>query len=92
MLPLVAVSGTECIDALVHAGFERRTVGEDGVTTLSRDGRVVTVPTSALLTPDELLGVLADARVAYSDFLDLLSEMPTDPDVKRTGRHRACRV
>ncbi|HEY8076337.1 MAG TPA: hypothetical protein VIF62_19565 [Labilithrix sp.] len=90
LLPLVAVSGTECVEALLHAGFARRTVADDA-TTLSRDGRVVIVPTSALLAPDELRAVLSDARIAYSDFLDLLSDMPTDPDVTRTGRHRALR-
>src|SRR5437763_195141 len=41
LLPLVAVSGTECVDALLYAGFERRCVADDA-TTLSREGRDVT--------------------------------------------------
>ena len=87
-IPLVAVSGVECVEVLIHAGFERCRAADDA-TTLVRDGRVVVVPTSALLTPDELVGVLNAARISYSDFLDMLSEMPTDVDVLRTGMHRA---
>lgn len=45
--------------------------------------RSVVVRTTDLLAPDELLAVLRDAGLAYSDFLDLLSEAPTDPDMRR---------
>jgi hypothetical protein len=81
VIPLVAVSGADCIEALVRAGFDARTT-DDGITALVRDGRVVVVPTSPLLSPGELLAVLEGACVAYSDFLDLLCETPTDPDVR----------
>jgi hypothetical protein len=87
LLPLVAVSGSECVDALLTAGFVAvsRT---DEHTTLARSGRSVTVRTGTLLLPDELLAVLRDAGIGYADFLDLLSEAPTDPDVRRSSAVR----
>ena len=88
LLPLVAVSGPECVDALQAAGFAvaSRT---DAHTTLSKSGRSVTIRTGALLMPEELLAVLRDAGLAYSDFLDLLSEAPTDPDMRRPANVRS---
>lgn len=88
LLPLVAVSGPECVDALVHAGFTVRSRTSDH-TVLGKGPRSVSVRTSALLMPDELLALLRDAGLAYSDFLDLLSEAPTDPDVRRSGGLRS---
>lgn len=85
LLPLVAVSGAECVDALASAGFAIRSRSND-TTLLVRGGRSVIVRTVDLLLPDELLAVLRDAGLAYSDFLDLLSEAPTDPDVRRNAR------
>lgn len=85
LLPLVAVSGAECVDALVCSGFAIRSRAGDA-TLLVKDGRSVIVRTAELLAPDELVSVLRDAGLAYSDFLDLLSEAPTDPDVRRNAR------
>lgn len=82
LLPLVAVSGPECVDALQAAGFAVASRTDDH-TTLAKSGRSVTIRTGALLLPEELLNVLRDAGLAYSDFLDLLSEAPTDPDMRR---------
>lgn len=84
MLPLLAVSGAECVDALVVAGFALRSRGDDR-TTLAKDMCEVSVPDVAMLTPSELVALLREAGLAYSDFLDCLSEAPTDPDL-RTGR------
>lgn len=83
LLPLVAVSGAELVDALASAGFAMRSRSDDA-TLLVKGGRSVTVRTADLLAPEELLSLLRDAGLAYSDFLDLLSEAPTDPDLRRT--------
>lgn len=82
MVPLVAVSGAECIDALSLAGFSL-TARTGSEVTLSKGLRVVVVPDVAMLSPDELLSVLRTAGLPYSDFLDLLSEAPTDPAISR---------
>ena len=87
LLPLVAVSGSECVDALQAAGFDVCT-RTDEHTTLGKSGRTVTVRIGALLMPEELLSILRDSGLAYSDFLDLLSEAPTDPDVRRNSTVR----
>ena len=87
LLPLVAVSGSECVDALVHAGFAVRT-RTDAETLLEKGGRSVIIRSGGLLMPDELLGLIRDAGLAYSDFLDLLSEAPTDPDMRRPSASR----
>jgi hypothetical protein len=83
VIPLVAVSGAECIDALSTAGFAL--VGRNGAdVTMTKGLHVVIVPDVPLLTPDELLAILRSAGVPYSEFLDLLSEAPTDPAISRT--------
>lgn len=87
LLPLVAVSGSECVDVLVHAGFTIRSRSEEAVL-LDKAGRTVVLRAGGLLTPDELLSLLRDAGLAYSDFLDLLSEAPTDPDIRRNNLAR----
>lgn len=81
MLPLLAVSGAECVDALVVAGFATRSRTDDE-TTLSKGLRVVTIPDVAMLSPSELTALLREAGLTYSDFLDCLSEAPTDPDLR----------
>lgn len=83
LLPLVAVSGAECVDALVSAGFAVRSRSGD-TTLLVKGGRSVVVRGADLLMPDELLSILREAGLAYSDFVDLLSEAPTDPDLRRS--------
>lgn len=82
MLPLIAVSGAECVEALVLDGFTLRS-RSDSATVLERDARVVVVPDVAMLGPEELEAVLHDAGITYDAFLDLLSEAPTDPAVLR---------
>lgn len=82
MLPLVAVSGAECVAALAAAGFRVSTRDGD-LSVLRKESRTVSVRDTGMLTPDELLYVIREAGLAYSDFLDLLSEAPTDPDVHR---------
>ena len=82
MLPLVAVSGAECVAALAAAGF-RISTRQGDLSVLRKETRTVSVRDAGMLTPDELLCVIREAGLAYSDFLDLLSEAPTDPDVRR---------
>lgn len=83
MIPLVAVSGAECRDALSIAGFTL-TSRSLGSVTMRKGDRVVVIPEVAMLCPEELTAMLRDAGVRYSDFLDLLSEAPTDPAISRT--------
>lgn len=83
LVPLVAVSGSDCIEALQLAGFTTRSK-TDHATTLERGLHVVVVPDVAMVPPGDLQMLLRDAGVTYSDFLDMLSEAPTDPDVLRT--------
>ena len=83
MVPLVAVSGAECIDALCIAGFTLTSRTGTQVT-LTKGLRLVVVPDVAMLGPDQLLAILRAAGVPYSEFLDLLSETPTDPAISRT--------
>lgn len=80
-MPLVAVSSAECVDALLLAEFAVH-LRTDETTLLVRGGRAVSVRTAAMLGPDELLGLLREAGLAYSDFLDLLSDAPTAPDLR----------
>ncbi len=82
MVPLVAVSGAECVDALSIAGFSL-TARNPTAVTLTKGLRVVVVPDVAMLSPDDLLAILRTAGVPYSEFLDLLSETPTDPAISR---------
>jgi predicted RNA binding protein YcfA (HicA-like mRNA interferase family) len=83
VIPLVAVSGVECIEALSMAGFSltSRTGTE---ATMTKDLRVVVVPDVPMLRPEELMAILRSAGVPYSEFLDLLSDSPTDPAISRT--------
>ena len=83
MIPLVAVSGAECVDALSMAGFSI-TARTSSQVTLTKDLRVVVVPDLAMLPPEELMTVLRNAGLPYSEFLELLSESPTDPAISRT--------
>jgi hypothetical protein len=75
---LVAVSGAECVEALLFAGFTRRerTVGD---TTLVRGLRSVTIPDVPLVPPEQLSEILHGSGVSHSEFLDYLSESPTEP-------------
>jgi beta-lactam-binding protein with PASTA domain len=84
VLPLVAVSGAECVEALLQASFVVRS-RSSAATTLERGPRVVVVPDVAMLTAEDVEAVLRDAGLAYEELLDLLSESPTDPDVQRAS-------
>lgn len=77
------MSGVECVDALTSAGFSL-TARTGADVTLTKGLRVVVVPDVPMLTPDELMAILRSAGVPYSEFLDLLSEAPTDPAISRT--------
>jgi hypothetical protein len=88
VLPLVAVSGAECVDALVMAGFGVRS-RTDSSTKLGKGMRVVLVPNVALLPPEDLASILREAGVRYLEFLDYLSETPTEPDVLLTAAAHA---
>ena len=81
LLPLVAVSGSECVEALRLAGFAVRSRSDDGAY-LVNGVRSVNIPSAGMLAPDVLVDLLREAGVAYADFLDLLSEAPTDPDMR----------
>lgn len=85
MIPLVAVSGSDCVEALLQAGFVTRTRSLDSVT-VERDDRRVIVPVCSVLAPEDLQAILRDAGITYSEFLDLLSDTPTDPDVFGSGQ------
>ena len=87
MVPLVAVSGADCVEALALDGFTIRS-RSDSATVLERGLRVVVVPDVAMLTPDDLQALLHDAGLDYDTFLDLLSETPTDPDLRRVAVRR----
>ena len=89
MVPLVAVSGAECVEALTLGGFAVRS-RSDSATVLERGLRVLVVPDVAMLAPEDLQALLKDAGLAYDDFLDLLSETPTDPDLRRVTTRRSC--
>jgi hypothetical protein len=82
VLPLVAISGADCVEALVLGGFTVRS-RSDSATILERGLRVVVVPDVAMLAPEDMETLLRDAGLAYDDLLDLVSESPTDPDVMR---------
>jgi hypothetical protein len=84
VLPLVAVSGGECVAALMQGGFRARLYASEQGTMLERASIQVRVPHANILSPDELVTLLHDAGIAYGDFLDWLSESPTDPGVSPT--------
>jgi hypothetical protein len=78
VLPLVAVSTDECVEALVRAGFAV-TSRRDGSAALQKERRTVRVPDGGILPPEALTEILRASGIAYSDFLDLLSDCPTEP-------------
>jgi hypothetical protein len=88
VVPLVAVSGADCVEALTLGGFAVRS-RSDSATVLEHGIRVVVVPDVAMLVPEDLQMLLKDAGIAYDDFLDLLSETPTDPDLRRVTARRS---
>ena len=76
-LPALAVSSAEVVTALQRGGFlTRRGLG---CTVLERAHRVVVVPDARTLAPEVFSAALRAAAVTYTEFLDLLSEAPTEP-------------
>jgi hypothetical protein len=91
VLPLLAVSAAECVDALLLAGFAvvERT---DDSTVLRRDLRVVAIRDSQLLGAEALEALLRAAGVPYTEFLDRLAETPTEPAFRVTETGVRARV
>ncbi|MDF2696178.1 MAG: hypothetical protein K0S65_4561 [Labilithrix sp.] len=88
MLPLLAVSGPECVDALVLGGF-RLTQSCDGAVRLEHDGRVVLVRDVPLLPSEELESILRNAGIAFTVFLDLLDRLPDTSSQANPGEQNA---
>jgi hypothetical protein len=81
VLPLLAVSPQECIDALRLAGFSVVERSERS-TVLRRDRREVEVFDADLIDAEELEALLKNAGLPYTEFLELLSRTPTQPDLE----------
>jgi hypothetical protein len=87
VVPLVAVSGADFVEALALAGFAVRS-RSDSATVIECGPRALVVPDVAMLVPEDLLALLHEAGIEYDTFLDLLSETPTDPDLRRPALRR----
>jgi hypothetical protein len=74
------ISCDECVDALVLAGHRvvRRT---SQAIVLERGFRTVLVPRRARLEPEAVESILVQANVPLRRFTELLSEVPTRPDL-----------
>lgn len=72
MLPLVALTGAEFVEALLRGGFRIVHRGCQ-LTTIARTGRTVHVAETVTLASDELLFLLRQAGVSYFDLLDFLA-------------------
>jgi hypothetical protein len=83
VLPLLAVSSIELVDALAVAGFVVTAESETS-TTLRCGLRSVEVTDAAVLTCEALETALRDAGLTYTEFLDLLAETPTQPQLSVT--------
>jgi hypothetical protein len=79
-VPVLACSPDEVVWTLLRAGFivvQRATAA----VILERGLRVVAVPTmTTMIAPEALVVMLRDAGLAYSRFLELVGEAPTDVD------------
>jgi hypothetical protein len=73
LLPALAVSSDEVVLALQHAGFAARRDGHTMI--LDRGMRTVVVPSVALLSAEQLSSTLRAAGVAYTEFLERLSDL-----------------
>ena len=74
------ISCDECVDALVLAGFRvvRRT---SQAVVLERGLRSLLVPRGAYLAPESVESILVQANMPLRRFTELLSEVPTRPDL-----------
>src|SRR5688572_23185154 len=91
MLSLVALSGSEFVDALLRGGFRmKRKEGE--LIVLARGDKSVVVCETATLSADDLVYLLRRAGVAYFELLDLLAAgknaPATLPPAHKSGFHR----
>jgi hypothetical protein len=69
---MLAVSGEECVAALLAGGF-RPLRREEGTSVVERGYRVARIPDALVLSPEDLDEILRSAGVAYTQFLELLS-------------------
>jgi hypothetical protein len=76
------LSSEEVVLALKRAGFSARRRG--GVTVLQHEHHTVRIPHVALLPYEELAAALRAANLRYTDFLELLSEVPLPPSSSKT--------
>jgi hypothetical protein len=74
------ISCDECVDALVLAGFRvvRRTTQ---AVVLERGLRSILVPRGVCLPPESVESILVQANMPLRRFAELLSEVPTRPDL-----------
>lgn len=77
LLPILAVSATECVQALTLGGF-RTTSRTQAATVLEQRDRRVIVPATMMLPPDDLENILRAAAVSYTEFLELLARAYPD--------------
>ena len=87
VVPVLAVSGTECVDGLVAAGCELVQQSTDEAV-LIRGLRRITVPMLDLLSREQLLRILHDADLQYVRFLDVLSALPVAGPKRRESQLR----
>jgi hypothetical protein len=76
MMRVVAVSGIECVDALVSAGFCFEARGS-GTNILTKGDRLVVVPDIPRLAPEAIRSILDQAGLTYAEFVELLAGSPT---------------
>ncbi len=76
MMRLLTISGIECVDALVTAGFRYEARGS-GANVLTKGGLLVVVPDIPQLAPEALSSILAQAGLSFSDFAELVAQSPT---------------
>ncbi len=89
-LPVIAVSADEVVWALLRAGFEiRERCG--GVVLLANGWRIVEVPAVPVLEPPQLLAVLRQTGISYSDFVEHLVDAPTEPKLDQSSHVRPTR-
>lgn len=74
-LPVLALSADEMVWAFLQTGFVI-VKATPGVVVLERSHRLVTIPRGALQV-EQVMAVLRDAGLSYSELLDLLGEAPT---------------
>lgn len=99
VFPDLKVSGEECVEVLVRAGFQIASSSRatsSNTTTLIRVARLVVVPHASVLAREVLDAVLSDAAVSLETFLQYLLELRADgtfdDEPTRTGARRKRKV